>query len=91
MINNITQLIHKKLLIYSTNVLQIVQANRVRDKIVILSLNPLKAAVSNSISTIILKLLSRNISNQLTELLNILFCLGFFSLNPKILQSHSYI
>ena len=40
-------------------------ANGLRDKNIILSLSPVKAGVSKSITTIILELLSNDISNHL--------------------------
>ena len=46
----------------------------------ILSLNPLKAIAINTI----LKLLSNNISNKLSELLNLYFFALCFSFDPKI-------
>ena len=49
----------------------------------VLSLNPLKAVGLNSILTKILKLLSNDISDQLSGLFNPSFTLGVF-LNPKI-------
>ena len=53
---------------HSTNMLEINKARGVRDKI-ILSRDPLKVAVSNSIP-IILKLFSSDISSHLTKLFN---------------------
>ena len=50
----------------------------------ILSLNPLKAIGTNTIPTKILKLLSNNISNKLSELLNLYFFALCFSFDPKI-------
>ena len=54
----------------------------------ILSLNPLKAVDPNSVPTKILKLLSSDISNQLSELFNLSFLLGVF---PSILKSSKII
>ena len=54
----------------------------------ILSLNPLKAVDPNSVPTKILKLLSSDISNQLSELFKLSFLLGVF---PSILKSSKII
>ena len=50
---------------------------------IISSLNPLKAIRPNSIPTKILKLLNKDISNQLTVLFNLSFSSGVF---PSILK-----
>ena len=50
----------------------------------ILSLNPIKPVTPNSIPTKILKLLSNDISVQLSELINLSFFLGNF---PSVIKS----
>ena len=55
---------------------------------IILSLNPLQAVWRNSFPTKILKSLSNDISNQLSELLNLSFTIGGF---PSILKSSKVI
>ena len=73
---------------HSTSMLEINKARGVRDKNIILSLDPLKVAVSNSIP-IILKLFSSDISSHLTKLFNFFFSYSVFP-NPKI-QSFPYL
>ena len=52
--------------------------DKIEIKNIISSLNRLKTVGPNSIPTKILKLLSNNMSNQLSELLNLSFSLGVF-------------
>ena len=51
---------------------------KIKSKNNILSLNPIKPVSPNSIPTKILKLLSNDISIQLSELINLSFLLGIF-------------
>ena len=60
------------------NSFSIKPVDEIEIKNIFLSLNPLKAVGPNSIVTKILKLLSNDISNQLSELFNLSFSLGVF-------------
>ena len=62
--------------------------NKTEVRKIILSLNLLKAVGPNSIPSTILKLLSKNISNQLSELFNLPLSLVVF---PLILKSSKFI